>query len=447
MIRAKQARALALLGALAILMTACSTTGAPSGGGQVADVGKPFVFASTQFTPVIEQENMRKKILADYKGAGVDFITDQEAVILDRISAEAKAGGQGQIGVVGLENGQFSSLAAAGAFEDLSKLADKQKDRKIPQDMLTLGKFGGNTQVYLPWMQATYFLVANKKALQYLPSGADVNALTYKQLIDWAKNITDKTGQRRFGFPLGAGTTPGLIHRLVQGYFYPSYTGGLVTTFKSNDAVAMWNDLKELWKYSNPQSTTYGVLQEPLQSEEIWLGIDHAARLIDVLKAKPDDFVAVPAPAGPKGRYYMSVVIGLAIPKTTPNRTGGDALIDHLLKPETQLITLRENSFFPVVDVKLPDDLNKGLKLEADAVAKQANAKDAKVVPLPVGLGAKGGEFNTAITNTFVRIVVKNEPIQTVLNEQGAIVQKAITDANAKCWGPDGTSSGPCQVK
>src|SRR5947208_1630746 len=447
MIRAKQARALALLGALAILMTACSTTGAPSGGGQVADVGKPFVFASTQFTPVIEQENMRKKILADYKGAAVDFITDQEAVILDRISAEAKAGGQGQIGVVGLENGQFSSLAAAGAFEDLSKLADKQKDRKIPQDMLTLGKFGGNTQVYVPWMQATYFLVANKKALQYLPTGADVNALTYRQLIDWAKNISDKTGQRRFGFPLGAGTTPGLIHRLIQGYFYPSYTGGLVTTFKNADAVAMWNDLKELWKYSNPQSTTYGVLQEPLQSEEIWLGIDHAARMIEVLKAKPDDFVAVPAPAGPKGLYYMSVVIGLAIPKTTPNRPGGEALIDHLLKPETQLITLRENSFFPVVDVKLPDDLNKGLKLEADAVARQANSKDAKVVPLPVGLGAKGNEFNNALVNSFVRIVLKNEPIQTVLDEQAPLVQKAITDANAKCWGPDGTSSGPCQVK
>src|SRR5205809_3946141 len=429
MIRAKQARALALLGALAILMTACSTTGAPSGGGQVADVGKPFVFASTQFTPVIEQENMRKKILADYKGAAVDFITDQEAVILDRISAEAKAGGQGQIGVVGLENGQFSSLAAAGAFEDLSKLADKQKDRKIPQDMLTLGKFGGNTQVYVPWMQATYFLVANKKALQYLPSGADVNALTYKQLIDWAKNITDKTGQRRFGFPLGAGTTPGLIHRLIQGYFYPSYTGGLVTTFKNADAVAMWNDLKELWKYSNPQSTTYANLQEPMQAEEVWLGLDHAARLIEVLKAKPDEFIAFPALPRPNGRYYTRVLIGLGIPKSTANRAGSEALIDHLLKPETQLITLRENSFFPVVDVKLPDDLNKGLKLEADAVARQANSKDAKVVPLPVGLGAKGNEFNNALVNSFVRIVLKNEPIQTVLDEQAPLVQKAITDA------------------
>ena len=440
------ARAFALAAAAAILVTACSTTG-PSAGGGGTDQGKPFVFASTQFTPVLEQENVRKKILATYQGASVDFITDQEPVILNRIAAEAKAGGQGQTGLAGLENGQFSSLAAEGYFEDLAKLADKHKDKKIPQDMLSLGKLGGSAQVYVPWMQATYFMVANKKALQYLPSGADVNALSYKQLIEWAKNITEKTGQRRYGFPLGAGTTPGLIHRLIQGYFYPSYTGGLVTTFKSADAVAMWNDLKELWKYSNPQSTTYANLQEPMQAEEVWLGLDHAARLIEVLKAKPDDFIAFPAPAGPKGRYYMSVVIGLAIPKTTPNRAGSEALIDHLLKPETQLITLRENSFFPVVDVKLPDDLNKGLKLEADAVAKQANSKDARVVPLPVGLGAKGNEFNNALVNTFVRIVLKNEPIQTVLDEQAPLVQKAITDANAKCWGPDGTSSGPCQVK
>jgi len=439
-------RAVALAAAAVILVTACSTTG-PSAGGGGADQGKPFVFASTQFTPVLEQENVRKKILAAYQGANVDFITDQEPVILGRIAAEAKAGGQGQIGVAGLENGQFSSLAAEGYFEDMAKLADKHKDKKIPQDMLTLGRLGGSAQVYVPWMQATYFMVANKKALQYLPSGADVNALSYKQLIEWAKNITEKTGQRRYGFPLGAGTTPGLIHRLIQGYFYPSYTGGLVTTFKSADAVAMWNDLKELWKYSNPQSTTYANLQEPMQAEEVWLGLDHAARLIEVLKAKPDEFIAFPAPAGPKGRYYMSVVIGLAIPKSTPNRAGSEALIDHLLKPETQLITLRENSFFPVVDVKLPDDLNKGLKLEADAVARQANSKDAKVVPLPVGLGAKGNEFNNALVNSFVRIVLKNEPIQTVLDEQAPLVQKAITDANAKCWGPDGTSSGPCQVK
>ena len=435
-------RLIALAAAASILVTACSTTGTPAGGG--GDQGKPFVFASTQFSPVTEQENMRKKILAGYQGASVDFITDQEPVIIDKISAEAKAGGTGTVGLAGLENGQFSALVAAGAFDDITKIADKHKDKKIPQDMLTLGKFGGNTQVYIPWMQATYFMVASKQALQYLPSGADVNALTYKQLIDWAKNITDKTGQKKFGFPLA---TDGLIHRLIQGYFYPSYTGGLVTTYKSADATTMWNDLKELWKYSNPQSTTYARLQEPLQSGDIWIGIDHVARMIDVLNAKPDDFVAVPAPAGPKGRYYMSVVIGLGVPKTSPNKAGAEALIDYLLKSETQITTLRENSFFPVVDLKLPTDLKKGLQLEADAVAKQANAKDAKVVPLPVGLGGKGGEFNKAITDTFVRIVVRNEPVPNVLNDQSALIQKVMTEGNVKCWGPDGTSSGPCQVK
>jgi len=447
--RSSRVRALGIAGALAILFTACSTTGAPAGGGAATgptatDAGKTFVFASTQFSPVTEQEAMRKKILTGWTGASVEYVTDQEPVIIDRITAESKAGGTGSIGIIGLENGQYGSLVVGNYLSDLSAAVTRNADKKINSDMLTLGKFGGSTQLYIPWMQATYFLAANKQALQYLPAGADVQALTYDQLIAWAKNIFDKTGQKRFGWPVG---TNGLIHRLIQGYWYPSFTGGLVTSFKSAEAATMWGKIKELWSYSNPQSTTYANMEEPLQSGEVWVAMDHAARLIKALKAKPDDFVTAPAPAGPKGRYYMSVVIGLGIPKTTPNANGANALIDYLLKPETQITTLRENSFFPVTNVAMPTDLDKGLKLEADAVAKQSGSADAKVVPLPVGLGAKGGEFNTAILNTFQRIVVKGENIQTVLNEQAAIIQKVMTDANAKCWGPDGTSTGPCQVK
>lgn len=445
--RRSRVRLFAIGAALSVLIGACSTTGTSGGPAASAtgnDTGKNFVFASTQFSPVPEQEAMRQQILKDWKGAGVEFVTDQEPVILDRITVESKAGGTGQIGIVGLENGQFSSLVTNSYLMDLSKTVDRNKARNINADMLTLGKAGGSTQVYIPWMQQTYFLAANKKALQYLPSGADVNTLTYDQLIAWAKNIFEKTGQKRFGWPVG---TNGLIHRLLQGYWYPSYTGGLVTTFKSPEAVAMWGKIKELWQYSNPQSTTYAFMQEPLQSEEVWVALDHGARLINVLKAKPDDFVTAPAPAGPKGRYYMSVVVGLGIPKTTPNVGGAEALIDYLLKPETQITTFRNNSFFPVTDAAMPADLDKGLKLEAEAVAKQSSAKDGKVVPLPVGLGGQGGNFNTAILNTFQRIVVKGEDIQTVLNEQAAIINKVMTDASAKCWGPDGTSTGPCQVK
>jgi len=205
--RGSSARAFAIGAALAVLVSACSTTGV-TGGGPAAtatgnDTGKNFVFASTQFSPVLEQEAMRQKILAEWKGAGVEFVTDQEPVIIDRITVESKAGGTGQIGIAGLENGQFSSLVTNGYLMDLAKTVERNKARNINADMLTLGKAGSATQVYIPWMQQTYFLAANKKALQYLPSGADVNTLTYDQLIAWAKNIFEKTGQKRFGWPVG----------------------------------------------------------------------------------------------------------------------------------------------------------------------------------------------------------------------------------------------------
>src|SRR5256885_17135132 len=113
--RGMSSRSFALAAAAAILVTACSTTGTPAGGGgTTADQGKPFVFASTQFSPVTEQENMRKKILAAYQGASVDFVTDQEPVILNRISAEAKAGGEQQIGFAGLANRAVGAPVTAG---------------------------------------------------------------------------------------------------------------------------------------------------------------------------------------------------------------------------------------------------------------------------------------------------------------------------------------------
>ncbi len=71
----------------------------------------------------------------------------------------------------------------------------------MPQSLLDLGKLGKPTQQYIPWMQATYVMAAKKEALQYLPDGADVNALNYDQLIEWGKNMQEATGQPQIGFP------------------------------------------------------------------------------------------------------------------------------------------------------------------------------------------------------------------------------------------------------
>jgi len=405
---------------------------------------QPLVFLSTQLTPVEEQEKMRNIILKDVTGAKVDFISDAEGVVVDRILAEQKAG-KVAVGVIGVLHGTFPNLLAANALEDLTPLVAKLSDRPIVKEFMTLGKLGTDKQYYIPWMQATYIMVVNKKALQYLPAGANVDALTYTQLAEWGKNITNATKEKKIGFPAGPS---GLMHRLTQGYLYPSYTGGLVTTYRSDDAVKMWTDFKAIWEYANPQSVTYNNMQDPLLSEEVWIAIDHTARVVNAFKNKPNDFVGAPAPAGPKGRYYMSVLAGLGIPKGTPNRAGAEALIEYLTRPAVQAVTLREVSFYPIVESALPTDLPEYVRLEADGVVKQSKASDAKVALLPIGLGAKGGDFNKIQQDTLTRIVLKGEDIKTVLNEQATRLNALMNELKAPCWSPD-PSSGcqPCQAK
>jgi multiple sugar transport system substrate-binding protein len=188
-------------------------------------------------------------------------------------------------------------------------------------------------------------------------------------------------------------------------------------------------------------------MQESLLSGQVWVGFDHVARLVDAFKLKPNDFVGVPAPKGPKGLYYMSVLAGLGIPKSSPNKAGAEAFIDYMTTSEVQGKTLNAVAFFPVLDKPLPSNLAAHLKIEADAVQAQSKAADAKVALLPVGLGAKGGEFNKVQLDSFQRIIIKGEDIQKVLNEEGANLQKVMTDSKAPCWRPDPASTGPCQVK
>ncbi len=85
-------------------------------------------------------------------------------------------------------------------------------------------------------------------------------------------------------------------------------------------------------------------MQEPLLSGDVWIAFDHIARVLDALRQKPDEFVAFPAPSGPKGRGYMPVLAGLAVAKGAPDPNGAAALIEYLTRPETQIATARRSA-------------------------------------------------------------------------------------------------------
>jgi len=406
----------------------------------VAAQGQPLLFLSTQFTPIEEAQRMRTSILSGFQN--VDFLPQDPAPFVDRIIAEMRAN-KVNVGVIGGQHGDFPNLAVAGALDDLDDVMARLKDRKFPANYVTLGKLGGNDQLYIPWMQATYIMVANKEALKYLPAGVNINSISYLQLAAWGANIQKATGQRKLGFPAGP---RGLMHRFFQGYLLPSYTGSVVTKFRSAGAQTAWKDLKTIWQYVNPQSTAYDFMQEPLLSGEVWVAWDHVARLRQALTQRPNDFVTFAAPAGPRGVGYMPVVAGLAIPKGTPDRARSVALIEYLTRPDVQARTLRENGFFPVIGAPLPTDLPVGLQMMADAVARYGKNKNVVSSLLPLGLGARSGEFNKVYSDTFQRIILRNENIPNVLDAQANELKRVINDAKAPCWAPDAPSSGPCPV-
>jgi multiple sugar transport system substrate-binding protein len=403
-----------------------------------------IIFLSTQLSPIEEAEKMRNSILANFD-LSVDFIPEAPGPFFDRVAAEAEAG-SGSVGVLGGLHGDFAGLVEQGLLADLTDLADQLADRGLIAEYLELGRFGGDSVYYIPWMQASYIMCAHRDALEHLPEGLTEEGLqtdlTYEQLTAWGQALNDALGPV-LGFP---GGEDGLIHRFFQGYAYPSFTGGLNTTFNNADAVAMWEWFTGAWELSNPQGLTYNNMDVPLQSGEVLVAWDHTARLINALRETPDDFVTFPAPRGPYGLGQMPALAGLAIPNSAPNPEGSRALIDYLTLAETQLTTLREVAFFPAVEVELPEDLDPGIQKEADAI--QATVSDPNVLTslLPVGLGEQNPAYNKVFRDSFQAIAIDDNDIQSVLDEQAEILQGVLDAAGASCWTPDPESDGVCQV-
>ncbi len=397
---------------------------------------------STQMRPVEEAEKMRKQVLNALPG-GVSFLPEDGNTVLTRMRAELGAA-RGQIDVLIALDGELAPIEQEGGLQDLDDLVARlSATREFSPSALALGRMGGTRQRFVPLMTNTFLMVANRQALPYLPQGADLQALTYPQLLAWARAIHSATGERKLGFPAGP---KGLWWRFFQASFYPSHTGGVVRSFKSPEAEAGWAQLRELWQHVNPRSTSYAFMEEPLKTGEVWLAFDHTARMLPALQARPEDFVAFPAPAGAKGRGFMPVMVGLAIPKNAPDRAAAERAIDLLTQPATQARLLALFGFFPVVKADL-SSLPPGVRIASAAMAATLNAPDGLASRLPVQLGRKNGEFNKIYVDAFTRIVLRNEDIRRVLSEESRWLNDLLADARVPCWAPDAPSGNqPCRA-
>jgi len=440
------------LSMLTILMLLCSCERRDIGSQRKAEEPKSFAFhgtptsaitfMSTQMNPVEEAGKMRDVILKDFPGK-VDFRPNDNSHMLSQIDAMLKADPSKSI-LLGANHGDLISLYEKGSLRPMDAIYAGLRGREFSPSLIALSRLDGKAMYYVPWTQASYVMVANRKALAYLPKGADLNALSYDQLRLWAKDIFDKTGMKALGFPAGKN---GLMHRFFQGYLYPSFTASTLLKFRSAEARGMWTFFKGLWAYAHPGSLAYSTMAEPLLTGDIWIAWDHVARLMKAFEEKPSEFVAFPAPIGPKGRGFMAIIAGVCIPTGKADAANAALLIDYLTQPVIQARTLDATGFLPVVtlgkDTAIPGYL-KGLKSAVDA---QTN--DGKSVPTlaPQGLGEKGTDYNGIFMLTFSEIVLDDSDVATVLNANAAELQSVLDGANARCWLPDVSEKRPCKIE
>jgi multiple sugar transport system substrate-binding protein len=228
---------------------------------------------------------------------------------------------------------------------------------------------------------------------------------------------------------------------------YPSFTGGVVRPFRGMEAETMWAGFASLWKSVNPNSLSYNFMAQPLLSGEVWIGFDHVARVLDALRQKPDQFIAFPAPSGPRGRGYMSILAGLAVPRTARDIDGAMTLIDYLSQLDIQLATARSAGFFPTLKADLSTDPDRGLKMGAAALFKTQSARDSLPVQPPVGLGARAAEFDKVFMDTFHRIVLRGHNPRSVLDQEAEVLRRLMGEVGAPCWEPDVPGVAACHVQ
>lgn len=418
--------------ATAPLLSAC--VGFNTSGGRAGSLD----FLSTQFTPVEEKQRFEK--ILDSTKIDAAYNAVEGNVFASTLTSQAQSRAV-QVSLAGAMHGELAPLSRW--FTDVDGLLKGElADADFPADLVELAKAGGSTAKYVPWMQASYVVAVNKRALEWLPSGVDVEALTYDDYLDWAIAARRANGKPVFGFPAGP---DGLYARFVQGHLLPGFTGGQVTTFRSAAAIDAWKYLKELWANFAPASTNYDNMQEPLAKGEVLVAWDHIARIIEAPRKNPDDWLLVPSPRGPKGLGYMLVVAGLAIPDGAPDPEAATAAITALSRPEVQIEVLKRNTFFPVTVTRLPDDLSGATKLAAEAITAQREAKDARMALPPVGTGERDGEVTAVFQNTFRQICLDGRPIETVVDEQAAELQSILDDLDIPCWAPD-PAADRCEV-
>jgi multiple sugar transport system substrate-binding protein len=311
-----------------------------------AEAPGSLVFSSRLFSPPREQEFFINEVIKPFEeehNARVTFQILDDDTLLQRAEVQQTTD-HVTTDIIAAHNGAMPDWLDAGWVEDLTEHVESWDDRNFSPTFESDTNRDGR-QYFLPVGADVYLLLANNKALPYLPDGADVDAMTWEQYAEWANNIAEGEGEGKLcvtGIPQKS-----LIY--MFGGTGLSYGAGF-PDINSADAAEAWEIWTSMGDAFVPSVLNIDSCVDPMMREEAWLTVFHNARAGQVYASNETQYTLGPAPAGPDGIGTIAGVSGYAIMKGSENYDLAVSFLEYLTRPEIQVkIAKGTGGFIPPV--------------------------------------------------------------------------------------------------
>ncbi len=313
------------------------------------EVNKQLVFSSRLFSPPREQEFFINEVIKPFEAENdvtVNFQILDDDTLLERAEVQQSTG-HVTTDIVCAHNGKMPDWMDADYVEDLTDIVGGWNDRHFSAAFESDTNRDGK-QYFLPVGADVYLTLANNKALPYLPSGADVDALTWDQYADWAINIAEGEGEGKVcitGIPMKSWVYMFGGTALSYGAGFPD-----INSAAAQEAWAVWAKIGAAGAFV-PTVMNIDSCVDPMMREESWLTVFHNARAGQVYSSNETQFTLAPAPSGPEGIGSIAGVSGYAIMKDSPNYDMAVKFLEYVTRPDIQVkIAKGTGGFIPPVE-------------------------------------------------------------------------------------------------
>ena len=261
----------------------------------------------------------------------VDFVSQADSIKKIQSEQESK---NIVSDVLLVDTANMAPYVNGGWVEDLSATIAASKvnltgmfDNSIRKD--------GKTY-FVPISFDVYITIANKDALQYLPSGLSekdvVNGLTWDQYADWAIAIAKGEGVGKTMMPANMTGSQLLYPMAGLGMAY----GAKFPEFNSDGFKGAMDIIAKMAAGNAfyPEQEQYTAPTDPLKSGAVWLTFAHMGPVGVAYNAAPNEYIIGAAPKGPKGAGSTAGAWCYGIQKGAKNKALAEKFISYILDPK-----------------------------------------------------------------------------------------------------------------